>query len=101
MKKTRKSPALEERNRKIAESHRLRAMVAKQFTVGDMIQQKYYPKSVGLVMSAPKIIRDRSSYNLVPEAYVDVLWIAHPYLTVGEVVGMYAHHISQKKVLES
>ena len=101
MKKARKSAALVERNRKIAESHRLRAMITKQFAVGDMVQQKYYPKSVGLVMSAPKIIRENTLYNLVPQAYVDVLWIAHPYLTVGEVAGMYVQHLSQKKVLET
>lgn len=97
MKKRNKNATLAERNRKIAESHRLRTLVGKQFAVGDMVQQKYYPKSVGLVMSKPVIIRDSKTYNLIPEAHIDILWISHAYLTTGEVMRMHSRYLSRKE----
>lgn len=97
MKKVNKDPALAERNRKIAESHRLRTLVGKQFAIGDMVQQKYYPKSVGLVMSKPVIVRDSKTYNLVPEAHIDILWITHAYLTDGQVTRMSSRYLSRKE----
>jgi hypothetical protein len=91
---------IKERNNKISESHAVRKEACKQFGIGDLVQQKYFPKSFGIVISKPSVRRD-DKYGLVPEAYISVMWMNHPYFYSNETIKIAIRYLAHKKVVET
>lgn len=97
---------------KIRDTKKMKREAANQISIGDLVSEKYYPKSVGLVLKGPFVVKDRR-WNSTLKDYIQtthmaykVAWMQHPkmedcYLNVPMQYRLYEIKLAdEKKVLE-